>query len=394
MNRSRLVLGFLVCLALAVSASPAAAQDKPNILVIWGDDIGTWNISHNNRGMMGYETPNIDRIAEEGISFTDYYAQQSCTAGRAAFMGGTVPVRTGMTKVGLPGAAEGWQEQDITIAAVLKEQGYATGQFGKNHFGDRDEHLPTNHGFDEFYGPLYHLNASEEPEHRDYPRDYVLPSGKTFFEQYGPRGVIDAKANADGTQTIEDTGQLTKKRMETIDDETVAAAKDFIKRQEAAGKPWFVLVERDADALPNPRQGRAHRPRRTLRRRVPRRHGRARHACRRAARTARRARHRREHDRPILHRQRARTSTPGRTRATRRSARRRTPTGRAPTGCRHSSAGRRSGLPARPSTASSPTRTGWSPSPPPRARTTSRRTCSTATRPSGEPIASISTATT
>ena len=187
----------------------------------------------------GYQTPNIDRIAREGISFTDYYAQQSCTAGRAAFLGGTVPVRTGMTKVGLPGAAEGWQEQDITIAAVLKEQGYATGQFGKNHFGDRDAHLPTNHGFDEFFGPLYHLNASEEPEHRDYPRDFVLPSGKTFLEQYGPRGVLKCKASADGTQTIEDTGQLTKKRMETIDDETVAAAKDFINRQRDAEKPFF-----------------------------------------------------------------------------------------------------------------------------------------------------------
>ena len=230
---------FCFCaLLLSVSTSALAEDGTPNILVIWGDDIGTWNISHNNRGMMGYETPNIDRIANEGISFTDYYAQQSCTAGRAAFLGGTVPVRTGMTKVGLPGAAEGWQEQDITIAAVLKEQGYATGQFGKNHFGDRDEHLPTNHGFDEFFGPLYHLNASEEPENRDYPGDFVLPSGKTFFEQYGPRGVIRSSAE-NGKQSIEDTGQLTKKRMETIDEETLAAAKDFIQRQHADGKPWF-----------------------------------------------------------------------------------------------------------------------------------------------------------
>ena len=228
-------------LLLALSSSVLAEESEapPNILVIWGDDIGTWNISHNNRGMLGYETPNIDRIAGGGISFTDYYAQQSCTAGRAAFIGGTVPVRTGMTKVGLPGAAEGWQEQDITIAAVLKEQGYATGQFGKNHFGDRDEHLPTNHGFDEFFGPLYHLNASEEPEHRDYPGEFVLPSGKTFFEQYGPRGVIRSSVDEKGRQTIEDTGQLTKKRMETIDEETLAAAKDFIERQHSAGKPWF-----------------------------------------------------------------------------------------------------------------------------------------------------------
>lgn len=230
-----LLLSALCCLFVA----SAGAADRPNILVIWGDDIGTWNISHNNRGMMGYRTPNIDRIAKEGLSFTDYYAQQSCTAGRAAFCGGCVPLRTGMTKVGLPGAKEGWQTQDITIAAVLKEQGYATGQFGKNHFGDRDEHLPTNHGFDEFFGPLYHLNASEEPENRDYPGDMKLPNGKTFFEQYGPRGVLDCKAGGDGTQTIEDTGQLTKKRMETIDDETVAKAKDFIKRQHESGEPFF-----------------------------------------------------------------------------------------------------------------------------------------------------------
>lgn len=212
---------------------------KPNILVIWGDDIGTWNISHNNRGMMGYRTPNIDRIAREGLSFTDYYAQQSCTAGRAAFIGGVVPVRTGMTKVGLPGAEEGWQESDVTMAAVMKSLGYATGQFGKNHQGDRDEHLPTNHGFDEFMGNLYHLNAEEEPENEDYPGDMVLRNGKTFREQFGPRGVLKATANGDGTQTIEDTGPLTKKRMETIDEETLAAAKDFIIRHHEAGEPWF-----------------------------------------------------------------------------------------------------------------------------------------------------------
>jgi len=166
--------GLLAACVLALASATASGQDKPNILVIWGDDIGTWNISHNNRGMMGYRTPNIDRIAKEGISFTDYYGQQSCTAGRAAFVGGNVPVRTGMTKVGLPGAKEGWQETDVTIATVLKAQGYATGQFGKNHFGDRDEHLPTNHGFDEFLGNLYHLNAEEEPEHPDYPTPPVI----------------------------------------------------------------------------------------------------------------------------------------------------------------------------------------------------------------------------
>ena len=230
-------------LAVAGSVGLAEAQDapsKPNILVIWGDDIGTWNISHNNRGMMGYQTPNIDRIADEGLSFTDYYAQQSCTAGRAAFIGGNVPVRTGMTKVGLPGAAEGWQMTDVTMATVLKSLGYATGQFGKNHQGDRDEHLPTMHGFDEFLGNLYHLNAEEEPENRDYPTDLVLPNGKTFLEQFGPRGVLHTWALPDGTQKIEDTGPLTKKRMETIDDETVAAARKFITEKTEAGVPWFV----------------------------------------------------------------------------------------------------------------------------------------------------------
>ena len=174
------------------------------------------------------------------MRFTDYYAQQSCTAGRAAFIGGNVPVRTGMTKVGLPGATEGWQETDVTMATVLKSQGYATGQFGKNHQGDRDEHLPTNHGFDEFFGNLYHLNAEEEPENRDYPRDMVLANGKTFLEQFGPRGVIHSWANEDGTQRIENTGLLTKERMETIDDETVEAAKAFITAAVEADEPFFV----------------------------------------------------------------------------------------------------------------------------------------------------------
>ena len=219
----------LFCIATTVQA----ADKKPNILVIWGDDIGLWNISANSHGMMGYMTPNIDRIAKEGVSFTDYYAQQSCTAGRAAFIGGNVPVRTGMTKVGLPGAKEGWQKTDVTMATVLKSQGYATGQFGKNHEGDRDEHLPTMHGFDEFFGNLYHLNAEEEPENEDYPKD------PAFRKQFGPRGVLKCKADGKGGQTIEDTGPLTKKRMETIDDETVAAAKDFITRQAKAGQPFF-----------------------------------------------------------------------------------------------------------------------------------------------------------
>jgi len=227
---------------VAVLAGAAAAQDaaKPNILVIWGDDIGTWNISHNNRGMMGYETPNIDRIAAEGLSFTDYYAQQSCTAGRAAFISGSVPVRSGMTKVGMPGAPQGWQATDLTMATVLKSLGYATGQFGKNHQGDRDEHLPTLHGFDEFFGNLYHLNAQEEPEQRDYPGDMVLADGRTFGESFGPRGVIHSWANPDGTQRIEDTGPLTIERMKTVDDESLAEAKRFITDTVAAGTPFFV----------------------------------------------------------------------------------------------------------------------------------------------------------
>lgn len=224
---------FLALAAPILESTSFAQAKKPNILVIWGDDIGTWNISHNNRGMMGYKTPNIDRLAKQGVAFTDYYAQQSCTAGRAAFIGGSVPVRSGMTKVGLPGAKEGWQKTDITMASVMKSQGYATGQFGKNHQGDRDEHLPTMHGFDEFLGNLYHLNAEEEPENLDYPKD------PEFRKRFGPRGVLKCKADGKGGQTVEDTGPLTKKRMETIDDETIAAAKEFITRQAKAGVPFF-----------------------------------------------------------------------------------------------------------------------------------------------------------
>jgi arylsulfatase len=229
------LFALVVLLATATGVREARAQEQqPNILVIWGDDIGTSNISFNNRGLMGYRTPNIDRIAQEGVSFTDYYGQQSCTAGRAAFIGGNNPLRTGMTKVGVPGASEGWQKTDVTMATVLKAQGYVTGQFGKNHQGDRDEHLPTLHGFDEFLGNLYHLNAEEEPENEDYPTD------PEFRKQFGPRGVIHSWANADGTQRIEDTGPLTRKRMETIDDETLAAAMDFIAQAHKEGKPFFV----------------------------------------------------------------------------------------------------------------------------------------------------------
>jgi arylsulfatase len=238
MKSNRILQGAL-CGAIALAAIASAQEKKPNILVIWGDDIGTWNISHNNRGMMGYKTPNIDRVAREGVGFTDYYAQQSCTAGRAAFISGSSPVRSGMTKVGLPGAAEGWQKTDVTMATILKSQGYMTGQFGKNHQGDRDEHLPTLHGFDEFIGSLYHLNAEEEPENRDYPKDMKLANGKTFLETFGPRGVIKSISDGKGGQSIENLGVLTKKRMETIDEETLAAAKDFITRMNKEGKPFF-----------------------------------------------------------------------------------------------------------------------------------------------------------
>jgi arylsulfatase A-like enzyme len=223
-------------LLLLFAGNVLAAADKPNILVIWGDDIGQSNISAYTHGLMGYKTPNIDRISKEGITFTDYYGEQSCTAGRSSFIMGQSVFRTGLSKVGLPGAKEGMQEEDPTIAGLLKDQGYATGQFGKNHLGDRDEHLPTNHGFDEFFGNLYHLNAEEEPENEDYPGDMMTADGQTFRQKFGPRGVI--RSYADGR--IEDTGPLTKKRMETVDDETTAAALDFIERQHEAGTPWFV----------------------------------------------------------------------------------------------------------------------------------------------------------
>ena len=212
------------------------AQEKPNILVIWGDDIGQSNISAYTMGLVGYRTPNIDRVANEGMIFTDYYGEQSCTAGRASYIMGQSVFRTGLSKVGLPGADLGMREEDPTIAGLLKAYGYTTGQFGKNHLGDKDVHLPTNHGFDEFFGNLYHLNAEEEPENEDYPGDMVLADGRTFREAYGPRGVIHSYADG----RIEDTGPLTKKRMETVDDETLAAAIDFIKRANADGKPFYV----------------------------------------------------------------------------------------------------------------------------------------------------------
>ncbi len=226
----------------------AEKQTKPNILVIWGDDIGIWNLSCYSSGMMGYRTPNIDRIASEGMRFTDSYGEQSCTAGRAAFITGQSVFRTGLSKVGLPGSPVGLQAEDATIAELLKPLGYATGQFGKNHFGDQNRFLPTAHGFDEFFGNLYHLNAEEDPEDPDYPRD------PRFKAKFGPRGVLHCWATDKddstehtrwgrvGKQRIEDTGALTRKRMETCDDEFVGAAKDFIQRQHTAGKPFFCWV--------------------------------------------------------------------------------------------------------------------------------------------------------
>ncbi len=232
-------LAFVVG-ALAFIAGPAFAQEKkPNIVVFWGDDIGQSNISAYSKGMMGYKTPNIDRIANEGMIFTDYYAEQSCTAGRAAFIMGQSVFRSGLSKVGLPGAALGMRAEDPTIAELLQPLGYISGQFGKNHLGDRDEMLPTMHGFDEFFGNLYHLNAEEEPELRDYPPEKDYPN---FRKKFGPRGVLHCWANPDGTQKIENTGPLTKKRMETIDDEIIAGAVDWIKRQHKAGKPFFVWI--------------------------------------------------------------------------------------------------------------------------------------------------------
>ncbi len=236
MKKLKYLFRFL-CFALTmlliggVFAGPVTAQEnKPNILVIWGDDIGQSNVSAYTRGMMGYRTPNIDRIASEGIIFTDYYGEQSCTAGRSSFITGQSVFRTGLSKVGLPGAELGLSAEDPTIAELLKPLGYATGQFGKNHLGDRDEHLPSNHGFDEFLGNLYHLNAEEEPENEDYPKN------PEFRKRFGPRGVIHSYADG----RIEDTGPLTKKRMETVDDETIQAALDFIDSSHKAGKPFFV----------------------------------------------------------------------------------------------------------------------------------------------------------
>ncbi len=235
-HRSLLIIACWFGVGLLTTDAIAQPAKKPNIVIIWGDDIGQTNVSAYSDGLMGYRTPNIDRIAREGMKFTDYYGEQSCTAGRAAFITGQHGIRTGLTKVGLPGADLGLKKEDPTIADLLKPLGYATGQFGKNHLGDRDEHLPTMHGFDEFYGNLYHLNAEEEPELPDYPKD------PEFRKRFGPRGVLDCKSDGKGGQTIVNTGPLTRKRMETIDDDVAARAIDFIERQHKADKPFFVWV--------------------------------------------------------------------------------------------------------------------------------------------------------
>ena len=230
----RWIASFALAASAIAGASAAGAAEKPNILVIFGDDIGQTNISAYSMGVVGYKTPNIDRIAKEGMIFTDYYAENSCTAGRSSFITGQTPLRTGLSKVGMPGVKVGLQARDVTIAQALKAQGYATGQFGKNHLGDRDEYLPTNHGFDEFFGNLYHLNAEEEPERPYWPKDPNDP----FVKAASPRGVIHS--TADGK--IEDTGALTSKRMETIDDETTQAAINFIDKQAKANQPFFVWM--------------------------------------------------------------------------------------------------------------------------------------------------------
>ena len=225
---------FWVGLGIFVVVGPAAAQDKPNVVVIWGDDIGWFNVSAYNHGMMGYKTPNIDSLAKEGAMFTDWYGEQSCTAGRSAFITGQSGLRTGNLKVGLPGAKEGLQARDVTLAELLKAQGYMTAQFGKNHLGDADETLPTAHGFDEFFGSLYHLNAEQEPENPDYFKDPALQ------KRFGTRGVIHSWANPDGTQKIESTGPLNIERMKTIDEEVTNASLEFLEKAKKADKPFFL----------------------------------------------------------------------------------------------------------------------------------------------------------
>ena len=263
--------------------------DRPNILVIWGDDVGMWNISAYHRGMMGGCTPNIDRIADEGMIFMDHYAEASCTAGRAAFITGQYPIRLGLSTVGLPGSELGLQKEDPTLAEMLKPLGYATGQFGKNHLGDRDEHLPTMHGFDEFFGILYHLNAGEYAEQYDFPTDPEIVEKFSF----GQRGVVHCWADPDGSQRIEDCGPFGRERQRTIDREFLTEAKRFISDAASEETPFFVWHNSTRDALP-------HQPVTGLRREerlrcLCRRDDGARRPRRRTARPSRRTRHRRQH---------------------------------------------------------------------------------------------------
>ncbi len=291
-SRTLATAAAVVSLAGSVPAIAQTTAKKPNILMIMGDDIGWWNPSIYNRGMLGFETPNIDRIGKEGAVFMSWYAQQSCTAGRAAFITGQSPIRTGLTKVGLPGADVGLRKEDPTVAEVLKNLGYATGQFGKNHLGDRDEMLPTAHGFDEFFGNLYHLNAEEEPEYADYPKN------PEFRKKFGPRGVLHSYADG----KIEDTGPLNRKRMETVDQEFATAALDFMDRQVKAGKPFFCYFNSTRMHVfthLSPQAQRQDRPR------APgRRHGRARRSRGSVAEEAGRPGHRQRHHRGLHHRQR------------------------------------------------------------------------------------------
>ena len=330
--------GTALTVALPQTAWAQAAPQKPHIVVIWGDDIGTWNISHNSRGMMGYTDAEHRPHRPRRRVVHRLLRPAELHGGARRLHQRLVPVRSGMTKVGLPGAKEGWQKTDVTMATVLKSQGYATGQFGKNHQGDRDEHLPTMHGFDEFFGSLYHLNAEEEPENLDYPKD------PEFRKKFGPRGVLKTKADGKGGQTIENTGPLTKKRMETIDEETLAAAKDFIERNVKAGKPFFCWWNAT----------RMH-----FRTHVKAEHrgksgqdeysdGMVEHDGQvgELLEADRRPRHRQQHDRACTRPTTARTTIPGPMPAPRRSAARRTRTGKAPTASRPSCAGPASSRPA------------------------------------------------
>src|SRR5262245_60218174 len=380
------LLTFLgACLVAPGTALGQAA--KPNILVIFGDDVGQTNISAYSHGVMGYRTPNIDRIAREGMMFTDYYAEQSCTAGRSAFITGQCTLRTGLSKVGMPGATVGLQARDVTIAQLLKPMGYATGQFGKNHLGDRDEFLPTNHGFDEFFGNLYHLNAEEDPENHFYPQD------PEFKKRFGPRGVLRCRVE-NGKQVIEDTGPLTKKRMETVDDETSAACTACIERQVKAGKPFFAWM--NSTRMHFRTHVRAeHRDKPGLESRTEYADGMIEHDNMVGA-ILKKLDDLGIADKTIVlyTTDNGPTRTPGPTPAPPPSAARRIPTGRGRSASRARSAGRATSSPARSAPTSSAASTGCPPSWPPPATRTSRPNSSRAPRRAARRSRSTSTGTT